>query len=150
MYLLSMIIVAAVLIFGIHSFTSVSDQIDSAEFSDFKNTLKTKLIQLRSSYQEVENLDLRIPRGITRLCFADLSLTGKGLEDDIDDPVAVDTVMSGAANVLIYSGNDIVEPMFVEGISVHGDYICLDKRGGVFSFSLKGVKDDRVLVSSLE
>lgn len=147
---LGVIVAGFVIVFGAKSLFSVSTQISDAKYMDMVDSLKTSLIQIRSSYQEVKIMDLNAIKPITKICFADLDKTGQGLIQKIQDPVAQDTIMTGSYNILLYAGNDIYDSLLVEGIVVNQDYLCIDSKGQTISFSLEGIKNDKVLVSKLE
>lgn len=143
------IVAGFVIVFGAKSLFSVGNQINDAKYMNMIDLLKTNLIQIRSSYQEVKIMDLSAVKPVTKICFADLDKTGQGLLQKIDDPVAQDTVMTGSYNILLYAGNDIYDSLLVEGIVVSQDYLCIDSKGQKISFSLEGIKNDKVLVSKI-
>ena len=147
---LGVLIAGFVLVFGAKSLFSVGNQINDAKYLDMSNSLKTNLIQIRSSYQEVKVLDLDAVKPITKICFADLDKTGQGLSQKITDPIAQDTIMTGSYNILLYDGNDIYDSLLVDGIVVNEDYLCIESKGQKLSFSLEGIKNDKVLVSKLD
>ncbi|MBN2881508.1 hypothetical protein JXM83_05665 [Candidatus Woesearchaeota archaeon] len=149
MLVLAVIIGGFVIIFGVKSLSSVGGQMSNTAFDDFLMQLNTNLIKYRSSYKEVQLLELSLPKKYTSVCFADLALTGKeSFQNAIGNSLVMDTLMSGSANLIVFNDDEIERTLFVEGIVVPEDqgYMCI-KNNGKIKISLEGITNDRVSVT---
>jgi len=141
--ILGVIIGGFTLIFGVNSLFFVSDQINQEEFDQFLNILETNIIQLRSSYNEVKLLELNVPKGITKICFADLNSLNIEM---LDDELAKDTLRTKSANILIYSDKMIEKTLLIDRINVKNDYLCINTNRPQITLSLSGIKNDSILI----
>ncbi len=74
LYIMGIVIVAAILIYGIRAMFKLSDQADSVKIIEFRQNLENKLQQSMHTDNHLFE-DITVPGGFTKICFVNI---GKG------------------------------------------------------------------------
>lgn len=74
-YIVSLIVVALVLLYGYESVIYLKDWSDRVTLMNFERRLKTSIEKMSPEYGSYSKLELEAPSGFTYICFIDLSDT---------------------------------------------------------------------------
>ncbi|MBN2881587.1 hypothetical protein JXM83_06080 [Candidatus Woesearchaeota archaeon] len=142
MYVLGMIIVAAILIFGVKSIGSFKKQADSVQMVKFKGTLLDSVSTISTEYNSVEPVTVVGVPGINEICFIGGSGTADLIPDDEKYFLIYDSVSSGAEeNTFLLSDKGLEEAFNIGKIEIDSGFLCVKSKSNKYEFVLTGLGD---------
>jgi len=141
-FVLSIVVVGLVLLFGTQAIMKMQVNMDEAKYIEFQKSFKNKISDMASDYGSVKKVEFKLPPKYKELCFVDLEKSVV----DIDYPLMVDAWGSGTASVFLI--DDLVKNSFLEDKITVADpgYICFPRTSSGVTVRLEGV-GKKVLVS---
>lgn len=135
MYVLGMIIVASILLFGFKSINSFRKQGQEMQLIKFKDVVMTSVREISSEYNSVEPVSVMGVKGIQKLCFY-----SSGTVDSAQYPLVADLVESGAEeNAFLVSDKGMEDAFNVGVIEVENGFLCIDAINNKYDFTLQGM-----------
>ena len=146
-YILSIIIISMIFLFGYRSINYILHRADQVELAELKIDLAEAIDRL--GYDSSTNVDLVLPGKFTKICFADIDkyrsdpfCNGRFQGSPKTDYIIDDAVTSNTSNVFLIS-NDVTEEQFYLGkVSLYTQgCVCNSTQGGRVTINLLGRGD---------
>ncbi|MFO7678224.1 MAG: hypothetical protein R6V50_07585 [Thermoplasmatota archaeon] len=137
MYVMGMIVVASILIFGFKSINSFRQQGEDMQLIKFKQTIVDSVSDIAQEYNSVEPVDVRGVSGVRKLCFASDASQVPSKYFLIKDSMSSDA----KDNAFLVSEGEMQDSFYAGKIEVVGGFRCFNSTGGRISFTLKGLGD---------
>jgi hypothetical protein len=158
-YIMVILIVGAVLLFGYKSINKLITQSCNLDQVTFQNNLRD-VINGGSNYGDDKQETIKAPCGYERLCFMDAkAITDTSYAQTVgiatinpNNMLISNEINAGTGNnVFLLKGNDII-PLFNLDMVVVNDpnnfkYICINAKGGTFYLHLNGMGKGKVNIS---
>jgi len=144
-YLLTMVIVVFVLIFGYRAIKKLTEQTESASTVKFKNELK-RVVDVGASYGRVSTQDLSLMTDYRQVCLIGVfALDVKTGPTTISNGLVLDSVETGSPNNAFLVREDAIEgfeigPMMIDSMASK-DGMCVNITNGKISLRLVGGGD---------
>ena len=144
-YILTLIITAAILLYGYNAIKSISNKAELVEFVKFKNDIKQDFEKISTDYGSVEVETYSVPSKIKEICFYQ---RGNG-PDFLPFPENINSLIKDSINdetgnnVFLVMGNAI-EPMKLSRIEIsESDYnlVCIKISSNRLKLRLEGLGD---------
>ena len=137
-YILSLIGVAFILIFGYKAINDISKKDDQVVLIQFQNKLKNDVESLSSDYGSVKVREYNLPSGFDEICFVDLENVNPELIPN--RPIMEDSIQSGVKkNIFSLRENDI-ETFYIEGFKLSDPYwSCIQPKSGNIELRIEGI-----------
>lgn len=138
-YVLALIIMSFVLIYGYKSLTSIKDKGDLASTINFKTDIKSAVSSISSDYGSIRVEEISVPPGFREVCFVDLSTNEVPDEYSLIKNYVDDVINNNAEprNVFLYPEG--IESVYVGEIEVEDEFLCVDVSYGKISVKLEGL-----------
>ncbi len=142
-YVLALLIVGLVLIYGYQSIQKMKANAQIAEFIKFQDTVKKSVNSLKYDYGSVKKRTFYVPGDYREVCFG---VPGQTYPSTVNKyPIIKDSLVSEAGrNVFLYP--DGIESFNVTDIVVQDNFKCYNVVGGKITVTLEGM-GSRVKVS---
>jgi hypothetical protein len=157
-FVLALIVTAAVLLFGYRAIKSIGDQQAKLELVKFQNNLKQNIEDAAYSYGSSKRVSLIMPKGYDELCLIDKNLKpGDISEPDLfsNSPVICESWMDENSQdnaFLLKTGSALPESFYAGNLSVDGNgdgveddrafgdqgFLCIKPTRSTISFILEG------------
>lgn len=156
-YIMGLVIIALVFLYGysaIRSFVTRTDQVTAIQF---KTRIESNIEAAASDYGSVKKLELEVPPGYEEVCFVDTARAQLKLDELDEYPIMKDSVESGRdANVFLITAGDVGQDYYVGHMTVDaltgsgygdllegaGDYmLCITPANGKIYLRLEGKGD---------
>ena len=140
-YILALLIMTFILIYGYNSLTSIKDKGDLASTINFKSDIKMAISSISSDYGSIKVEEISVPTGYREVCFVDLSTNAVPAFPEEYGLIQnyVDDVINNNAeprNVFLYPEG--IESVYVGEIEVEDDFLCVDVSYGKIKIKLEG------------
>lgn len=132
-YILAMVLVSFILIFGYNSVQNFRDRAEKVSCLKFENELKSAIESISGDFGSVKRKDFQLCKSFQQVCFVDDNIIDRASPNAIDqentpisvDPIIKDSIISETpGNVFLVSG--VAKDSFYAGkISVQGDVLCI-------------------------
>jgi hypothetical protein len=150
MYVFAMIVVAAILVFGVKSIGSFKKQGDSMQLIKFKETIVNSISEISSEYNSVEPVSVLSGGDFSEVCFyggtsSALSSEATAKLSEAGFELVKDSIDSGAKeNAFIMSGTGqkkiLVDSFYAGTIVIDGGFFCSEKnKANKFDFIITGL-----------
>lgn len=130
LYVLSLIIVAFILLFGVRSIMTLNDTTTDISTVKFKSSLEKTVNYVKGSTGTIKQEEYYVPGSFTQICFVDDSMFGDESFVFGGQFLVQDSVQSGAQENVFLIGEKVLEDSFyIEGIEVNSGpnkYRCMD------------------------
>lgn len=149
-YLLALFIAALILFYGYKAISSLQQRAEEIALIRFEKSLQAKVETLTSQYDSMRIEEFTLPRGVERVCFADLS---QGISKSTPDTLGAGLCDTGNQNYNALVCNAIQEktdsvfllPTFqnlhVKKIKIDTGTLCISSKGGLLTLRLTGKGD---------
>lgn len=143
-YILTLIITAAILLYGYNAIKGLNENAEQVEFIQFKEDLEKDFKTISSDYGSVKTKTYSVPSKVKEICFYRI---GNGpvhpsLPEDIN-PWIADSIADTDNNVFLVMGN-VIEPMELSRIEIDDDDIsllCIPISSSRLKLRLEGLGD---------
>ncbi len=153
-YLMAILIVGAVLLFGYKSINKIMNQGCSVDQATFKTQLKL-MIEQSNNYGDLARKTIKAPCEYNQLCFINTTINSAGLTllkekyPSINTEYTVGTgnnvfLVSSSKTMTLY-GLDIIQ---VSGTPANSGVLCLNSTGNLFYIKLEGIGKGKVSISA--
>lgn len=144
-YILTLIITAAILLYGYNAITSISTKAEQVEFVKFKNDLKQDFETISSDYGSVEVETYSVPSKVKEICFYQRGNAPYFLDfPENINPLIKDSIDDTDNNVFLVMSNAIPDPMKLSRIEISNDgynILCIKISSNRLKLRLKGLGD---------
>lgn len=145
-YVLSLIIIAMIFLFGYRAIGTIQERARRIEIERFKSELTDAVT--KTSYESSRNVVLNIPSGFTKICLADkpfnpLNLPDKARYGDDAYPLIVSAIDDGTANAFLIRHNEVQELFDM------GNATIVDSHGAPIHYDCKLTLGARLRVNVL-
>jgi hypothetical protein len=150
-YMLAIVIVAVVLIFGYRAITQLNQNTEKVSLMQFQKNLNTKIKSTSSQYGTIKNEEIQISNKYKEICFVtNYKITNYGsLPIDFTGyPAVEDSVESNTGkNVFIIDYDNQMEEGFTIGkVVINNHFKCFQISNSVLQLMIEG-KGDHVVIS---
>ncbi len=136
-YVLTLIITAAILLYGYNAIKGISKRAEQVELINFKDDLKGDFEKMSSDYGSVKTKTYNVPSKVKEVCFYQ---EGDVLPPNIN-PLVRDSILDTDNNIFLVIGNAI-EPMKLSRIEVNnGPIVCISISSNRLKLRLEGLGD---------
>ena len=144
-YILTLIITAAILLYGYNAIKSISEKAELVELIQFKDTLKQDFEKMSSNYGSSETETYNVPSKVKEICFyqyptcdyVNFPSYPEGL-----NPLILDFIAYKTGNNVFLMGNSLFESMKLARIEVNDSQIlCIKTNNNRLSLTPKGLGD---------
>jgi len=144
-YILTLIITGAILLFGYNAVRGLMDKTDQVELVKFKNELKEDFEKISTDYGSVGVETYSVPSKVKEICFYQ---EGEDVDfhphpDDLN-PLIKDSINDKTGNNVFLVMGDAIEPMELSKLEIKNeDYnlICIKPSGNRLKLRLEGLGD---------
>ena len=148
--LLALFIAALILFYGYKAISSLQQRAEEIALIRFEKSLQAKIETLTSQYDSMRIEEFTLPRGIDRVCFADLS---QDISERTPDRSGAGLCDMGNQNYNALACNAITDktdsvfllPTFqnlhIKRIKITQGTLCVSSRGGLLTLRLTGKGD---------
>ena len=147
-YIIAIVVVGVILIFGYKVISDVTKNTGKAGLVRFQSSLESSISSISNQYGTVKTKEFPIS-GYKKVCFMDNYNFGY-LPVELDNyPLIKDTIEDGqpTLNVFMVDLNNQMEQGFNIGVTeVAGDFKCIDIKDNILKVVFEG-KGNRVLIS---
>ncbi len=148
-YILTLIIAGAVLLYGYNAIVSIKERAEQVELVNFKTKLKSDFETISSDYGSVKTKTYSIPSKVKEICFyqyVDIEVGYSGENININNHLIIDSITGGTGNNVFLVIGDTIDPMELATIKLSdGQILCIPISGNRFKLRLEGF-GDKVLV----
>jgi len=153
-YVLSLIIIGAVLLYGYSAISTMRDKGEEIDLISFKTDITREISKMSSDYGSANIITLKVPAGFEQICFIDLNKApAAGLMNS--QPLVYESWADSTANVFLIK--DLAEEFHL----VHEDseylieinspgYVCIPVRNNHIDIRLEGIGGKALLSESNE
>ena len=142
-YILTLIITGAILLYGYNAIKSISDKAELVEFVKFKNDLKQDFEKISTDYGSVKTKTYNVPSKVKEICFYQIGNPPEFLPfPENINPLIKDSIDDTDNNVFLVMGN-IIEPMELSRIEIDDDILllCIPISSNRLKLRLEGLGD---------
>lgn len=157
-YILSMIIVGLVLLYGYNAVRGFRDRQETVSLIETENMIKNSIKAMSSEFDSIRKQELFLPGGIELICFVDRELVGTvpaeeackygltpiPLKNHLDPKVSAswtilkDAIADGTGNIFLIPDGTV--NYLVGNIQVADDKcICIEKTGSQAIYRMRGL-----------
>jgi len=142
-YVLALIIIGIILLYGYQSINSMREKGDQIDLLTFKTDIEEEVSKMSSDYGSARIITLKVPSGFSEVCFTDLT---KNPSQEIKDihPLVYESWTDNTANVFLIK--DLAEEFqLIEENSNYliqidnPGYVCIPVTNNRISIRLEGV-----------
>jgi len=126
-YILTLIITAAILLYGYNAIKGLNENAEQVEFIQFKEDLEKDFKTISSDYGSVKTKTYSVPSKVKEICFhqdVDIEIDYPSDSVNINNPLILDSLRETDNNVFLVMGN-VIEPMELSRIEIDDDDISL-------------------------
>jgi len=135
-YLLSIILVSFILIYGYNSIQNFKKRAEQVSCLKLRNDLTNAVESISGDFGSVIRKDLQLCNGYSKICFVETFenpiLPGSA------DPIIKDSVLSNAGRNVFLVENTAKDSFYAGKISVEPDLLCINAVSGRVSLKLEG------------
>ena len=145
-YILTLIIAGAVLLYGYNAITSIKERADQVELVNFKTKLKSDFETISSDYGSVKTKTYSVPSKVKEICFYQED-EDPAIPDDLN-PLIIDSIVDNTSNNVFLVISNAIEPMKLARIEINNpnyDIFCIEINSPRLSLRLEG-RGDGVLI----
>lgn len=138
-YILALLIMSFILIYGYNSLTRIRETGDLALTINFKSDIKRAISSISSDYGSIKVEEISVPTGYREVCFVNLSNNAVPDDYGIIQNYVEDVITNNAEprNVFLYPEG--IESVYVGEIEVEDDFLCVDVSYGKIKIKLEGL-----------
>ncbi len=142
-YVLAIIIIAFVLLYGYKSIASMRDKSEQIDLLSFKKDIENEVIKMSGDYGSSRIVTIKVPSKYSQVCFIDLTQNPSS-EIQYSHPLIYEAWGDDSANVFLMDGLakefQLIQYQdnFLIEISPPG-YLCIDAINTQIQFRLEGV-----------
>lgn len=140
-YILTLIITGAILIFGYTSVRNLMEKSEQVELANFKTTIKSDFEKMSSDYGSVKTMSYNVPSKLKEVCFYQ---EGEGsLPEDINPLIKDSIIDETGSNVFLVMGNAI-EPLELSRLEIKNEgynLLCIKISSNILKLRLEGLGD---------
>ncbi len=143
-YILTLVITGAILIFGYNAVKDLIERSEQVEMANFKTKINSDFKNMGSDYGSVETKTYTVPSKITEVCFFQ---EGEGtLYESInsDNPLIEDSIKDTDNNFFLIFRDGSIDPINLGKIKVNEEnknFICIKPSGNRLRITLEGLGD---------
>ena len=141
-YILAMIVMALVLLYGYKSISTMKDRAKQVDLLSFKNDVIRAVEKVSNDYGTVRAPTFNIPSDYKEVCFIDIDNSPANIESEY--PLVYEAWFDKSANVFLIT--DLAEEFFMVGesdssiISIdEPNYLCIDVINGRTKIRIEGI-----------
>ncbi len=155
-YILAVVIMAIVLIYGYNAIVDMKDRANTVELITFKSDLKTAIKTMAVKYGSTKVESFKVPSGYTEICFVNLEYTDNDPSAMI--PATYPIMKNAVADMLtenvepknLFLCPKCTEQEYVGNITLQEDgeevaYRCFDVQQSTIKIRIEGMGDRAVL-----
>lgn len=146
-YILSMLIVGLVLLYGYNAISGFRERQGQLSLIEVENQLKNTINAMSSEWESIRPEEMQLPQNHKMICFVDNTYLGGSADCRLEyhnDPkvqdsgrVVDDAIKEGTANIfLIPDGTDNFK---IGNLKIDGGCICIEKTGNFVKFKVIGL-----------
>ena len=144
-YILTLIITGAILIYGYNAITSIKERADQVELVNFKTKLKSDFETISSDHGSTRTKTYNVPSKVKEICFYQ-----KGVSEvensaaiiNIENSLIRDSLQDTDNNVFLVSGGNKIDPMELTTIKLsEGQILCINITNNRLKLRLEGFGD---------
>jgi hypothetical protein len=137
-YILALIIVAMILLFGYKAISNMQKRGEQVVLIQFKTQLKNDVERLSSDYGSVRIGKYKLPSGFDEICFVDLKNVNPS--DIMNHPIIKDSVESGVKENIFLLGKSNFDSIYVEDLelSSYPYFSCISSKIGSVELRIEG------------
>ena len=143
-YILTLIITAAILLYGYKAIIDINKRAEQVQLVDFKTKLRSDIETISTDYGSFKTKTYNVPSKVKEVCFYQKDVLEVGDPDDyinIDNPLIRDSISDTDNNVFLVIGNTI-DPMELTRIEVDdGQILCIPIISNSLKLRLEGLGD---------
>jgi tRNA G18 (ribose-2'-O)-methylase SpoU len=143
-YILTLVITGAILIFGYNAVKDIIERSEQVEMANFKTNIKSDFDTMASDYGSVKTKTYNVPSKINEVCFYQ---HGEGsLYESItsDNPLIADSIKDTDNNFFLVFRDGSIDPINLGKIKVNEEnknFICIKPSGNRLRITLGGLGD---------
>ena len=148
-YVITIVLVSFLLLFGYRAITTFKDKADQVSFLQFRNDLQDTIEVLTTDFGSVKVKDFSIPGKINTVCFVqsfpEIPIVISNPEID-DYPIIKDSVKDQVNKNVFLIRKSVEESFFAGIISLSGDFLCFPVIRGEINLRMES-KGNHVIIS---
>ena len=146
-YILALIIVAMILLFGYKAISNMQKRSEKVVLIQFKTQLKNDVKQLSNDYGSVRIEKYKLPSGFDEICFVDLKNVNPS--DIVNHPIIKDSVESGVKENIFLLGKNNFDTLYVKDLELSSyPYLsCISSKIGSVELRIEG-KGNAVVIKT--
>ncbi|MDD5086458.1 MAG: hypothetical protein PHV16_01770 [Candidatus Nanoarchaeia archaeon] len=144
-YILTLIITAAILIFGYSSVRNIMDKANQVEMTNFKAAIKSDFQSMSSDYGSAKTYTYNVPSGVKEVCFyrTGIDPNYRAMPYDLN-PLIRDSINDDTGNnFFLIFGDETIDQMNLGKIEIEEQVmiICIEPSGSRIKVTLEGLGD---------
>ena len=145
-YIITIIIVAFILVYGYRAIFIFKEKADQISFVQLKNDLQNTVEVLSVDFGSVKIRRFTVPENINTVCFVKTFPSMPTLSGT-NYPIIEDSVNSGVNKNVFLVGKNVEESFFIGKISLDEDLLCVSAIGNEIELKMEG-RGDHTFISS--
>ena len=150
-YILTVIITGAILIFGYNSVDHIINDTKKVEMAEFKESIESDFKKMSSDYGSVKTKTYNVPSSVKEICFYQKGDDPEfhAMPEDLN-PLIVDSVRDTDNNFFLVFGDESIDAMNLGKVVISEEdemTVCMKPTGGRIKLALEGL-DDGVSIST--
>jgi len=144
-YILTLIITAAILIFGYNSVRHLMEEAQMVEIVHFKDSIKSDFSAMGSDYGSVKTKTYNVPSSVKEICFYQKGDDSEfhAMPEDLN-PLIADSVRDTDNNFFLVFGDESIDAMNLGKVVISEEdemTVCMKPTGGRIKLALEGLGD---------
>ncbi|HLG24944.1 MAG TPA: hypothetical protein VI564_08490 [Candidatus Nanoarchaeia archaeon] len=135
-YVLAMVLVAFILIYGYNAIQSFKGKADEVCMAKLKSDLKNAVKSMTTDYGSVQRKDISLCSGFSRICLVENFEKPQVLANT--DPIIKDSIASESENNVFLMEKSVKDSFYIGKISTQPDVLCAGAQGSTISLRLEG------------
>ena len=152
-YILTIVLVSFILIFGYNSIQNLRAKANQVECLNFKNDLRNAIETISSDFGRVKKADIGLCSPYNQVCFVETyeqQIPGKFDKNNPKsniplDPIIKDSIKSETGKNVFLVDKAAKEPFYAGNISVALDVFCVKSINGKINLKLEGMGNHVVI-----
>ncbi len=148
MYVLSVIIMASILIFGYNAYITLIETQEVVAMLQFEKQIESEITKIKGQYESTKYITLSIPGGHKEVCYIDTFTGSFSAATELDvggsdaHPVVYQSWLSGSKNNLFLIKKITEKALYAGEIKIdYPHYLCINASNGIVKLKLTGGGD---------
>jgi len=144
-YILTVIITGAILIFGYNAVKDLMERSEQVEMANFKTAIKSDFETMSSDYGSVKTKTYNVPSSVKEICFYQKGDDPEfhAMPEDLN-PLIADSVRDTDNNFFLVFGDESIDAMNLGKVVISEEdemTVCMKPTGGRIKLALEGLGD---------